>query len=179
MKKGKKWLALFLVMALCVITLAACGGGKAETSKPAEAPSKAEEVVSLPDEPIPGPTEPEEEEDPYAFFYDNMDEGYLGQDTSGNDVVWMAGPVYAVLAFVSPDGESASFVGELVDHGDGTASIADTSSGLEITFGVVLLDDGSVMLDIGDLGEIYLEPSDVDTAVDALMLIDAFGTAVA
>lgn len=183
----KKLLALLLVLTL-VAVLAACGGGGSSSTPPAQN-TPAESTQPTEDEPVDegasadgGETEGNYEDDPTyqgaLYLYENATAAYIGVTDAGEDVVFIETEDMAALAIANADMQSMSFVGAY-EVNDTFYTIYDDANGLEITFEIVeATEDGELVLDVGELGQIGLAPTDAETAVSALLLIAGFTDAV-
>ncbi|PKM71896.1 MAG: hypothetical protein CVU91_12155 [Firmicutes bacterium HGW-Firmicutes-16] len=170
----KKLLTLMLALAMC-FALVACG-------TPATPTTSEEPVAST--EPA---TEAAGGEETAAIgdWYDYADiftTTLYGLSEAGEPVVFVMNDAedFAVLAVVDPDTmESVSFVGEMTLSEDGLYTITDTTSELALTFSAEFYEDGSVALDMGDLGALAVMPCEQSEAFDLLNEIDASTTSVA
>lgn len=194
-------LALVLILTLLVsFALVGCGGGSASSSAaPASqaAPAAADEA----DEPADDAAEEETEEEVYeeeetgeeeetdgdvnaqiaeeaAAMAGSFSEAYYA-DGEDSGVVFLLGDSLAALAFATTS-ESVSFVGEYGWDDDETMTIVDEANGLSITFGVTYdEEEGAYLLDIGDLGSVYVYEMSVDEGILAMLGISYGTTAVA
>lgn len=171
----KKLLTLMLALAMC-FALVACGAS--ETPAASEEPATSEEPAET-------DTAVVEEATSTGDWYDYADiftVTYYGLTEAGEPVVFVMNDAedYAVLAVVDPDTmESVSFVGEMTLSDEGLYTITDETSQLTLTFSAEFYDDGSVALDMGDLGALAVMPCEQSEAFDLLNEIDASTSAVA
>ncbi len=171
----KKLLTLMLALAMC-FALVACGTPATPTAS--EEPAAAEEPATTADAAV-------VEETATGDWYDYADiftTTLYGLTEAGEPVVFVMNDAedFAVLAVVDPDTmESVSFVGAMTLSEDGLYTITDESSQLTLTFSAEFYDDGSVALDMGDLGSLAVMPCEQSEAFDLLNEIDASTTAVA
>ena len=174
----KKLLTLMLALAMC-LALVACGAPAAPAAS--EEPAAPTESATTEDT---AETEGGEEA-ATGDWYDYADiftVTYYGVSESNEPVAFVMNETedFAVLAIVDPETmESVSFVGEMTVSEDGLYTITDTSSELSLTFSAEFLDDGSVLLDMGDLGALAVMPCEQSEAFDLLNEIDASTEAVA
>jgi len=171
----KKLLTLMLALAMC-FALVACGA-------PA-APAASEKPAASVD-----PTAQAEaaggEETAAGDWYDYADvftTTFYGLTEANEPVVFVLNDAedFAVLAIVDPDTmESVSFVGEMTVSEDGLYTITDTANNLSLTFSAEFYEDGSVALDLGDLGALAVMPCEQSEAFDLLNEIDASTEAIA
>ena len=173
----KKALALILVLTMA-LALAACGGAPAaSTANSTAAASKpAASVASTADESV-----AEEPADESANLADYLTEAYQGAMDSSDEIICLAFNEDASLSILTVSGEteSVSFVGEGVDNGDGSMTIADEENGMTITFSIALVADSTITIDMGDLGTATLIACDPSEVVNTLELIAENTTAVA
>ncbi len=172
----KKLLAMILALALC-FALVACGA--TETPKASEKPAASVEPAA------PAEADAGAEDAESADWYDYADIftiTYYGLTESDEPVVFVMNDAedFAVLAVVDPDTmESVSFVGEMTLSEDGLYTITDTTSNLSLTFSAEFYEDGTVALDMGDLGSLAVMPCEQSEAFDLLNEIDASTSSVA
>ena len=165
-----------LALAMC-FALVACGA--------TETPAASEEPAASVEPAAPAEADTGAEESVSADWYDYADiftVTYYGLSEAGEPVVFVMNDAedFAVLAVVDPDTmESVSFVGEMTLSEDGLYTISDTTSNLSLTFSAEFYDDGSVSLDLGDLGALAVMPCEQSEAFDLLNEIDASTTLVA
>lgn len=171
----KRLLTLMLALAMC-FALVACGAPAtpAASEKPAAStePTAQAEVAGG-------------EETAAGDWYDYADfftTTYYGLTEANEPVAFVMNDAedFAVLAVADPDSmESVSFVGEMTLSEDGLYTISDTTNNLTITFSAEFHEDGSVALDLGDLGVLVVMPCEQSEAFDLLNEIDASTDAVA
>jgi len=173
----KKLSTLMLALAMCFI-LVACGASTTPTTS-------AEPTVSAGSTDAVAPAVVEASEEASGDWYDYADvftTTYYGITAANEPVVFVMNDAedFAVLAVVNPDTmESVSFVGEMTLSDDGLYTITDTTSNLSLTFSAEFYEDGSVALDMGDLGSLAVMPCEQSEAFDLLNEIDASTTSVA
>lgn len=179
----KKLSALILALML-VLSMAACSSKE-----------KPVDPVEEPEAPVNEDVDAEEEVDADAEevaagdwydFSDIFTTTYYGITEAGEAValVMTDDQTFAALAVANPDSmESVSFVGtmERLEAEDGTIgyTITDEANGLALTFTADFADDGTALLDLGDLGQMLVTPCDQSEAFDLLNSIDANTEAVA
>lgn len=171
----KKLLTLMLALAMC-FALVSCGAPAtpAASEKPAESAQPTAQAEAAGGE-----------ETAAGDWYDYADiftTTFYGLTEANEPVVFVMNEAedFAVLAVVDPDTmESASFVGEMTLSEDGLYTISDTANSLSITFSAEFYEDGSVALDMGDLGVLVVMPCEQSEAFDLLNEIDASTDAVA
>lgn len=172
----KKLLALLLALSMC-FALVACGAS--------ETPEASEEPAASVEPAAPAEADTGAEDAEAADWYDYADiftVTYYGLTEYDEPVVFVMNDAedFAVLAIVDPDTmESVSFVGEMTLSEDGLYTITDTTSNLSLTFSAEFYEDGSVALDMGDLGALAVMPCEQSEAFDLLNEIDASTTSVA
>lgn len=117
----------------------------------------------------------------YQLMGDNLTECYMGTTEANETFIYSGnddGSFCAVLVIDEED-NYASFVGEgTVDEENGTITIVDEASELALTFGVTANDDGTIVLDLGDLGTATLEEAVIANAVQGLKYCVENGTPV-
>lgn len=117
----------------------------------------------------------------YQLMGDNLTMCYMGTTEAGETFVYSGnddGSFCAVLVIDEND-DYASFIGVgTVDEESDTITIVDEASELALTFGVTANDDGTVVLDLGDLGSATLEEAVIANAVQALKYCVENGTPV-
>ena len=114
----------------------------------------------------------------YADFFTTT---YYGLTEANEPVAFVMNDAedFAVLAVADPDSmESVSFVGEMTLSEDDLYTITDTVNNLTITFSAEFNEDGTVALDLGDLGVLVVMPCEQSEAFDLLNEIDASTDAV-
>lgn len=199
----KKFLSFGMVLILS-FSLAACGEGNSDKStEDAKSTTPTEEATTAPTE---EPTEEaeapvEEAEEMDATDVSGEEEtdetsdfsladlegiltcGYMGVANDDEETTLYLAmddePSFAILLMLSADlTENISFVGECTDNGDGTLTIADESSGTQITFGVKDNGDGTFHLDCGDAGSATVAGCEVSDVLKAMDIIDQNTSAV-
>lgn len=98
------------------------------------------------------------QEETYTLDYNAIaswvDNGFIGNDASGAPVVLALDSTgdYAVIIFGdNSDMTAASFAGAVTYAGD-YATITDEANGMALTFSVAEVGDGTIALDMGDIG---------------------------
>lgn len=131
--------------------------------------------------PYAGTGDEEDYNEIYQLMGDNLTMCYMGTTDADETFIFSGnddGSFCAVLVIGEND-NYASFVGEgTADEENGTITIVDEASELALTFGVTANDDGTVELDLGDLGTATLEEAVIANAVQALKYCVENGTPV-
>jgi len=169
----KKLLTLMLALAMC-LALVACGA----PATPAASEKPAASVEPTAQTEATGGTTT-------GGWYDYADvftTTYYGITEAKEPVAFVMNDAedFAVLAVVNPDTmKSVSFVGAMTVSEDGLYTITDTTNNLSLTFSAEFHEDGSVSLDLGDLGALAVMPCEQSEAFDLLNEIDASTDAIA
>ena len=163
----KKFLALLLV-AMLALSLVACGEATPPVD-PNPEENQGEDVGT-------------EGETPALDLNDYLTEAYMGFNEAEEAIIlaFNEDASLSILAAANAEGQAISFVGEGVDNGDGTMTITDLQNELTITFGIMINEDGSITLDMGEeIGAAVVVKCEVSDAVDALTIMDVYYNAVA
>ena len=107
-------------------------------------------------------------------------EGYVGISSENETYYWATDSqgTYGILVILNSEGKYLSFVGPIATSGN-MVQITDESTGDSFGFELLAAEDGTYLLDAGDTaGQIALTECDVNDVLEALVLIDAGGTAV-
>ena len=199
--KTKKILTLILVTVMVCTVLSSCGGDSPQPSEPSSSSaSSAPATVNEADTPADVSKEPEEpttnnsasettgegtggnENDPMyiaaEYLMENAGGAFIGATDAGEDIVFIETEDMAVFLIANGEFQNVSFVGGY-EVNDFVYTIYDDASGLALTFEIIeIYDDGSVVCDVGDIGQFALSPTDVETAVFAMLLIAGLTDAV-
>lgn len=182
--KWRKMSGFFAMMVVLSLGLCGCGGSdsKEESTEKTSAPAATE--ASATEEPEAGSEEETEtsdsgeDEDIYEYLKNNLDTGRMGLTENGEGVYYAATSDCStcLLVFADPESaKSANFVGpaSITEGDDGEyVTITDNDSGNSITFSVTQQEDGTWILDMGDLGMAAVEDCTVSECVDAFKAID-------
>ena len=106
-------------------------------------------------------------------------EAYMGM-SSANEAYYFAIDTNAsegILVIMNQSGQYLSFVGPIAVSGN-SMKITDTTTGDSFGFEVTAADNGGVILDAGNAGQIAMAQCSIDEVVQALSAIGAQGTAV-
>lgn len=106
-------------------------------------------------------------------------EAYMGM-SSANEAYYFAIDTNAsegILVIMNQSGQYLSFVGPIAVSGN-SMKITDKTTGDSFGFEVTAADNGGVILDAGNAGQIAMAQCSIDEVVQALSAISAQGTAV-
>ena len=176
----KKVLGMILALAM-VFTLVACGGAASSAPAASTAASVASEASSVAEE---ATSDVSEATDTSAWdqFADVLTITYMGTTEAGEGVVFCTDEnvTFAVLNIIDPEtSTSVSAVGEVTEEENGYLTITDETSAYTLTFEVVDNGDGTLTLDMGDVGACTIEACEQSDAFEALAISDEYTTAVA
>ena len=179
--KTKKILTAILAMIMACAVLAACGGGNNDPSPSSSPPSGSASASGNESENSGGSASNYEDDPMYIaakYLMENAEAAFMGATDSGDDIVFIETADMAAFIIANGEFQNVSFVGEY-EEGDAAYVIYDDVSGLALSFEIIeLYEDGSFVCDVGDIGHFGLSPTDVETAVFAMLLIAGLTDAV-
>lgn len=115
----------------------------------------------------------------YQDMGDILTECYSGETEAGETFIYAANDdgTFCSVLVIDQDDNYVSFVGEgTFDEENGTVTITDEVSEMALTFGVVVNDDDTLTLDMGDLGSATVEEATLAVAVQGLKYAVENGT---
>ena len=176
--KTEKILTAILTMIMACAVLASCGSNPAPSSSP---PSDSAPASGNASENAGGGAGGYENDPMYIaakYLVENAEAAFMGVTDSGDDIVFIETADMAAFLIANGEFQNVSFVGEY-EANDAGYAIYDGVSGLVLTFEIIeLYEDGSIVCDVGDIGQFALSPTDVETAVFAMLLIAGLTDAV-
>lgn len=180
----KKLFALIIALMLA-LSLAACGAeAETEDAEEADSTSMAESTVeSTAEEAVSeAASAPAAASTDWNQYADVLTVCYLGKTNAEEPVVFCANDdiSFAILGVVDPNTmNSISCVGDVVEQDNGYLTITDRSSGYALTFAVTQNDDGTITLDMGDVGSCTIAKCSQEDAFSALDTLSTATNAVA
>ena len=115
----------------------------------------------------------------YQDMGDILTECYSGETEAGETFIYAANDdgTFCSVLVIDQDDNYVSFVGEgTFDEENGTVTITDEVSEMALTFGVIVNDDDTLTLDMGDLGSATVEEATLAVAVQGLKYAVENGT---
>lgn len=163
--------AMTALLALSGMALVGCGGSS----------DSAEPANDAAEKPIADATASDESEiTSLKDLEAAMSEAYMGMTDSGEGFYYASsadGSLCIVMA-AEKGGDVVSFVGPATTNGN-MVTVTDIENELSLTFEVQPQDDGTLMLDMGDLGKAQVAPCKVSEVLEAMDTLDTYGNAVA
>jgi len=112
---------------------------------------------------------------------DQITEAYMGV-TDAEEGFYYAGNADGTLTVIlvadPKTAETASFVGKCEDAGDNQLTVTDEMTGNTLTFGISKQDDGTILLDLGDLGQATIASCEPSVVLEAMQVINDNGVPV-
>ena len=156
----KKLLLMLLIGVLSMFGLAACGSSDTDTDTDSENTESSSEKET-----------DDSEEFSFKELESEMSEAYMGLLESGEGVYYAGNEdgSFGILVILNAEtSENASFVGTVDQTGDNQLTITDESSEMTLTFNLVAQDDGTIAIDMGDIGKGAIAECKVSEVLDAL-----------
>lgn len=181
--KKKLW-TMFLV-GMMALSMTACGDKAAkEETKTEKAAETSAEAVPAEEEAATEEAAPAEEGAEEAKLTDlesQIAEAYMGGTDAGEGFYYAgnADGTFAIVLVADPNTkETASFVGKCEKVSDNQVTITDDASGNTLTFGITPQEDGTLLLDLGDLGSAAIAKCEASVVLDAMQVINDKGIPV-
>jgi hypothetical protein len=161
--------------------LTSCGSDEPSTPAPSATSAQAPATTSAPKaEPSAAASLDDASVQAIVDMVKSFGTDFYMYDAADRGAIWISGNGKAAVAFVTPERESASFIGSFTKNDNGTFTVTDENNGLALTFSMSDGENGALVLDFGsEIGSMTLEPTDIDTATKVLVGIAAMTTPVA
>lgn len=179
--KKKLW-AIFLV-GMMALSMTACGdkAAKEETKTEQAAEASAEAAPAEEEADAAETTEEGAGEASLKDLEAQIAEAYMGVTEAGEGFYYAGNKdgTFAIVLVADPSTkETASFVGKCEKVSDNQVTITDDASGNTLTFGVTPNEDGTLLLDLGDLGSAAIAKCEASVVLDAMQTINDNGIPV-
>ena len=177
--KKKLW-AIFLT-GIMALSMTACGdkAAKEETKTEQAAETSAEAATKEAD--TAQAAEESSDEGSLKDLEGQMAEAYMGVTEAGEGFYYAGNEdgTFAIILVADPKtAETASFVGKCESAGENQLTVTDDASGTTLTFGVTAQDDGTLLLDLGDLGQANIAKCEASVVLEAMQVINDNGVPV-
>lgn len=172
----KKKLWVICLAGMMALSMTACG------DKAAKEDTKTEQAAETSAEAAPAQEEKAgSEKFSLKDLEGQMAEAYMGVTETGEGFYYAGNEdgTFAIILVADPNTkETASFVGKCEQVSDTQLTITDDETGNALTFGIAPQEDGTLSLDLGDLGKAMIEKCEISTVLDAMQTINDHGIPV-
>lgn len=177
----KRKLSVILLVGMMALSMTACGSKetkqetKVETSAPAKEAAAEEEAEDEVAE------EDTAEEAKLTDLESQIVDAYMGITEAGEGFYYAGnedGSLVIILVANPETKETVSFVGKGEQVSETQATVTDDATGNSLTFGITPQQDGTVLLDLGDLGQALIAKCETSVVLEAMQAINDHGIPV-